>query len=63
MDKFPDDMRIEQFDLSRRTHNALVNGQNFQTIGEVRARADFELLQNPNCGRKSLKALHEVGIQ
>ena len=62
MSDFPDDMLIEQFSLSCRAHNCLVNNEGVRTVGEVRAKSDVELLRLPNFGRKSLNEMYEIGI-
>jgi DNA-directed RNA polymerase alpha subunit len=57
---------IEILDLPVRAFNALRN-QNIDTIGELAATADFDLLCMPNFGRKSLgdvkEALRMAGVE
>lgn len=55
----PLDIRLNELDLSVRSENALKN-EGIETLRELVAKHDYELLRISNFGRKSLKEVEEA---
>ena len=58
-DRDPLDVRVNELELSVRPANALYN-EGIETLRELVAKHDYELLRIPNFGRKSLKEVEEA---
>ena len=61
MDRIGDETLLDDLAMTTRSANCLKN-EGCKTCGDVRLRADQELLRFSNFGIKSLNELYEIGI-